>query len=97
MNALHDPATPYSWAEGTARQIGRAGRLLTCEGWGHGVYGRGVCATGAFDRYLVSLTLPARGSRCPAVPPAEVTLRRAAPRPVPTGPIPGLPGWRFRS
>ncbi|XVQ86142.1 alpha/beta hydrolase [Microbispora siamensis] len=95
-NAVHDPATPYSWAASTARQIGRAGVLLTYEGWGHGIYGRGDCTTGAFDRYLVSRTLPARGTRCPAVPPAEATLRRA-PWPVPSGPVPGLPGWRFRS
>ncbi|MEU6424370.1 hypothetical protein ABZ860_00625 [Microbispora sp. NPDC046973] len=56
----------------------------------------GDCTTGAFDRYLVARTLPARGTRCPAVPPAEVTLR-SAPWPVPSGPMPGLPGWRFRS
>ncbi|MEV5743160.1 alpha/beta hydrolase [Microbispora rosea] len=95
-NAVHDPATPYVWAASTARQMGRAAVLLTYEGWGHRVYGRGDCTTGAFERYLVSRTLPARGTRCPAVPPAEATLRRA-PWPVPSGPVPGLPGWRFRS
>ncbi|MBB2744966.1 UNVERIFIED_ORG: pimeloyl-ACP methyl ester carboxylesterase [Microbispora rosea subsp. rosea] len=95
-NAIHDPATPYVWAASTARQIGRAGVLLTYEGWGHRMYGRGDCTTGAFDRYLVSRALPARGTRCPAVPPAQATLRRA-PWPVPSGPVPGLPGWRFRS
>ncbi|MFI6925307.1 alpha/beta fold hydrolase [Nonomuraea spiralis] len=89
-NALHDPATPYTWATGTARQAGRAARLLTYEGWGHGIYGRGDCPTDAFDRYLLSRDLPAKGTRCPAVPPAEVTLKRLQPFP---GPLPGRPGW----
>ncbi|WP_063780883.1 alpha/beta hydrolase [Nonomuraea sp. SBT364] len=91
-NALHDPATGYPWAKSTARQIGREARLITYEGWGHGVYGRGDCPTRAIDGYLVSLDPPDRGARCPAVPPAEVSLLRDRP---PTGPIPGLPGYRF--
>lgn len=92
-NSLHDPATTYPWALSTAGQLGRSGRLLTYEGWGHIVYGRGDCATGAIDRYLISQTLPERGARCPAVPPAEVTTLR-----VPTDllPQPGLPGWRLQ-
>ncbi|GAA3567113.1 alpha/beta hydrolase [Nonomuraea rosea] len=89
-NALHDPATGYPWAVGAARQIGREARLLTYEGWGHGIYGRGDCPTAAFDGYLTSLTVPAKGARCPAVPPAELSTLKA--RPIP-GPVPGLPGW----
>ncbi|MFC0863680.1 alpha/beta fold hydrolase [Sphaerimonospora cavernae] len=99
-NALHDPATAYPWAVHTAMQLGRSGVLLTYEGWGHGIYGRGDCTTGAFDRYLVSLALPARGSRCPAVPPTEVTSLHRSPIHVPSGPIPGMPGipgWTFGS
>ncbi|WP_206184905.1 alpha/beta hydrolase [Thermoactinospora rubra] len=92
-NTLHDPATGYPWAVSTALQIGREARLLTHEGWGHGIYGNGECATTAVDRYLVSLALPARGARCPAVPPAEVSARQA--RPPIAGPLPGLPGWTF--
>ncbi|WP_220448770.1 alpha/beta hydrolase [Nonomuraea mesophila] len=69
VNALHDPATGYPWAVNVARQIGPEARLLTYEGWGHHVYGRGECVTSAFDRYLVSLTVPAKGARCAAVPP----------------------------
>ncbi|MEV4578716.1 alpha/beta hydrolase [Nonomuraea jabiensis] len=88
LNSLHDPATVYPWALSTTRQLGRSGRLLTYEGWGHIVYGRGACATGAADAYLISRTLPAPGARCPAVPPAEVrTLRK------PVTPQPGTPGW----
>ncbi|MEO3871160.1 alpha/beta hydrolase [Nonomuraea sp. B12E4] len=92
-NALHDPATPYSWAVGTARQIGREARLLTYEGGGHGIYGRGECPTAAFDAYLTSLAVPAKDTKCPAIPPAELsTLRTPQAQPLP-GPIPGLPGW----
>ncbi|MGA5763037.1 alpha/beta hydrolase [Nonomuraea bangladeshensis] len=92
-NSLHDPATPYPWAVNAAAQIGREARLLTYEGWGHGIYGHGECPTGAIDRYLVSGELPAKGARCPAVPPAEVSAK-SAPRPYP-GPRPGLPGWTY--
>ncbi|MEU8322469.1 alpha/beta fold hydrolase [Nonomuraea sp. NPDC048881] len=88
-NALHDPATPYVWAASTALQAGRQARLLTYEGWGHGIYGRGECTTAAFDRYLLSRDLPAQGARCPAVPPDETSLRRV---PSPS-PLPGRPGW----
>jgi len=68
-NALYDPATGYNWATNAARQLGRAATLVTYEGWGHGVYGRGECSTAVTDRYLVDLTVPKRGTRCPAVPP----------------------------
>lgn len=92
-NALHDPATGYPWAVNAARQIGREARLLTYEGWGHGIYGRGDCPTTAIDQYLVSVTAPGKGARCPAVPPSELTGRRAT-HPAP-GPVPGLPGWTY--
>ncbi|RBQ18408.1 alpha/beta hydrolase [Spongiactinospora rosea] len=80
VNALHDPATGYPWALSTARQIGREARLLTYDGWGHVVYGRGECATGAVDRYLISLALPRWGAHCPAennrIPPHSRELSR---------------------
>lgn len=93
-NALHDPATGYSWALGTAEQLGRTARLLTYEGWGHGIYGRGACTSGTIDRYLTSLALPAEGARCAAsTPPTDRrTLRDTPAFP---GPFPGLPGWRL--
>ncbi|NRQ32007.1 alpha/beta fold hydrolase [Nonomuraea sp. NN258] len=90
-NTLHDPATVYPWALSLSRQIGREARLLTHEGWGHGVYGRGECATAIFDRYLVSLVPPRRGAHCPAVPPAQARALRTPP-PF-RGPLPGLPGF----
>jgi pimeloyl-ACP methyl ester carboxylesterase len=91
-NALHDPATGYPWAVSSALQIGREARLLTYEGWGHGIYGRGDCPTRAIDDYLISLKAPARGARCPAVPPNEVSPLRARTFP---SPLPGLPGYTF--
>ncbi|MFI7127549.1 alpha/beta fold hydrolase [Nonomuraea sp. NPDC050153] len=88
LNSLHDPATTYPWALSTTQQLGRSGRLLTYEGWGHIVYGRGACGTEITDVFLISRTLPAPGTRCPAVPPTEVqTLRK------PVTPLPGTPGW----
>jgi hypothetical protein len=67
-NALHDPATGYPWAVSVARQLGRSGVLLTYEGQGHGSVTRGPCMERAVDGYLTGLAVPARGTRCPAVP-----------------------------
>ncbi|TDE58227.1 alpha/beta fold hydrolase [Nonomuraea mesophila] len=89
-NALHDPATGYNWAVSTAKQLGAAGRLFTYEGWGHRIYDHGECAVNGIDRYLVALKLPAKGARCPAVPPSA--SKKSAYEP-PPGPVPGLPGW----
>ncbi|MFF3865049.1 alpha/beta fold hydrolase [Micromonospora sp. NPDC001898] len=66
LNALHDPRTGYEWATNVAEQLGKRGRLLTYEGWGHGSYQRTACTIGAVDRYLVDLVLPEAGARCPA-------------------------------
>ncbi|MEU9624690.1 alpha/beta hydrolase [Streptomyces sp. NPDC048155] len=67
-NALHDPATGYPWAVSVARQLGRSGALLTYEGQGHGSVTSGPCMEHAVDGYLTDLTVPPRGTRCPAVP-----------------------------
>jgi pimeloyl-ACP methyl ester carboxylesterase len=66
LNGLHDPRTGYEWATNVAAQLGKRGRLLTYEGWGHGSYERTPCTVSAVDRYLVDLTLPPPGARCPA-------------------------------
>ncbi|WFE35257.1 alpha/beta hydrolase [Micromonospora sp. WMMD975] len=66
INARHDPRTGYAWATDVARQLGRHGRLVTYDGWGHGAYERNDCTIAVVDRYLVDLTLPAPGARCPA-------------------------------
>ncbi|GAA3084278.1 alpha/beta hydrolase [Streptosporangium carneum] len=88
VNSKHDPATVYPWATSTTRQLGRSGRLLTYEGWGHIAYGKGACVTEAVDSYLISQTLPARGASCPAVPPAEArTIQDLLTA------LPGTPGW----
>ncbi|QLQ35382.2 alpha/beta fold hydrolase [Micromonospora robiginosa] len=68
LNARHDPRTGYAWATNVARQLGRHGRLVTYEGWGHGTYQRTDCTTAVVDRYLVDGVLPAPGARCPAAP-----------------------------
>ncbi len=65
-NALHDPATGYPWAVSVARQLGRSGVLLTYEGHGHGSVTNGPCMENAVDGYLTDLTLPPRGTSCPA-------------------------------
>lgn len=68
-NSLHDPATPYSWATDVARQFGQQGVLLSYEGWGHGSYNKTPCIGQRIDSYLISLTVPPRGTTCAAVPP----------------------------
>ncbi|WP_158675551.1 alpha/beta hydrolase [Nocardia stercoris] len=65
MNSIHDPATPYEWAAAVAAHTPRA-TLLTYDGWGHGVYSRTPCTTAAGDAYLISGTVPAAGTHCPA-------------------------------
>ncbi|MEV1025139.1 alpha/beta hydrolase [Streptomyces sp. NPDC050264] len=65
-NALHDPATGYPWAASVARQLGRSGVLLTYEGQGHGSVTSGPCMEQAVNDYLIDLTVPPRGTRCPA-------------------------------
>lgn len=66
----HDPAGGYAMGVNVVRQLGRQGVLLTYEGQGHVAYGRTPCVDDAVDRYLISLTRPEPGARCPAVPPA---------------------------
>ncbi|MDH2427889.1 alpha/beta fold hydrolase [Sphaerisporangium sp. TRM90804] len=94
-NALHDPATAYPWAVNAARQIGREATLITYEGWGHGIYGRGDCPTAAIDRYLVSRNVPPNAITCPAIPPAEARTLSRPSLPQRPGPYPNLPAWGF--
>jgi pimeloyl-ACP methyl ester carboxylesterase len=68
-NAIHDPATGYDWAKSVTRQLGKDGRLLTYEGWGHGSYTTSPCVESTIDDYLINLQVPKRGTSCPAVPP----------------------------
>jgi len=66
LKSRHDPGTGDSWAANVARQAGRDAVLVTYEGWGHGAYGRTPCTISVVDRYLIDLTVPARGTTCPA-------------------------------
>jgi pimeloyl-ACP methyl ester carboxylesterase len=60
IGTTRDPATPYSWAQGLARQLAHA-ILLTHVGDGHTAYrlGAPACITGPVDDYLISLRAPA--------------------------------------
>jgi pimeloyl-ACP methyl ester carboxylesterase len=84
INARHDPATAYRWAEGAAGQLGSAANLVPYDGWGHAVYGRSPCVTSVADRYLVNFFIPPAGGRCPAVPPSPFGIEsRTPPRSAP--------------
>ncbi|WP_328460344.1 alpha/beta hydrolase [Actinoplanes sp. NBC_00393] len=69
VNSRHDPATAYVWARQVAQQLGPSARLLTYQGWGHVTYDHSECVSGAVDRYLTDLSLPAAGATCPAIEP----------------------------
>lgn len=86
--AQFDPATPYRWTTSTFRQLRGRAALLTYDGWGHGVYPRSDCLSGASDDFLISLTRPARGASCPAVPPEPPAAGSQA---VPSPPQPHVP------
>lgn len=58
VNAYHDPATSYLWAEGLRAQVPSA-VLLTRNGSGHTSYLLGGATTTAIDTYLINGTLPA--------------------------------------
>ncbi|HYQ69109.1 alpha/beta hydrolase [Actinophytocola sp.] len=66
LNSLHDPATPYAWALDIHRQAPRNTALVTYEGAGHAVYQRSACTRAYADDYLLALTVPRPGARCPA-------------------------------
>lgn len=64
VGTTHDPATPYRWARGLARQL-QSGVLLTYEGEGHTAYMRGsACIDGAVDAYFLRGQTPAPGATC---------------------------------
>ena len=59
-----DPATPYKWAQGVAKQF-ESSVLLTWNGDGHTAYGRGdSCIDDAVDNYLLDLKLPPKNTVC---------------------------------
>ncbi|RKR90984.1 alpha/beta hydrolase family protein [Micromonospora pisi] len=60
-----DPATPYEQTPKLADMLG-VGTVLTWEGEGHTAYPQTRCVTEAVDAYLIDLTVPPTGLRCPA-------------------------------
>ena len=64
VGALHDPATPYSWAVSVSKEMQTA-QLLTVDGTSHTSYARGDgCVDNTVDHYLIDLVLPQRGEQC---------------------------------
>jgi pimeloyl-ACP methyl ester carboxylesterase len=59
-----DPATPYENTAELANMLG-TGRVLTWEGEGHTAYPSTRCIVQAVDAYLIDLTVPREGLRCP--------------------------------
>jgi hypothetical protein len=60
-----DPATPYENTAQLAGMLG-TGHVLSWEGEGHTAYPSTQCIVTAVDRYLIDLTVPQEGQRCPA-------------------------------
>ncbi|MEU9237212.1 alpha/beta hydrolase [Streptomyces subrutilus] len=58
-----DAATPVQWARSVEGQLVKA-RLVTNTSGGHGFYTMGSCTKKVVDDYLISGTLPARGTVC---------------------------------
>ncbi|MET7611052.1 alpha/beta fold hydrolase [Streptomyces seoulensis] len=61
-----DPATPYRWAEETARRLGSSAVVLDNKGDGHTGYASSKCVHRKIDDFLMYGTLPPDGSSCPA-------------------------------
>lgn len=66
VGTVHDPATPYAGAVSMAKVLGNGSSLLTWEGSGHTAFTRSPCVDALVDEYLISLALPADGTRCAA-------------------------------
>jgi pimeloyl-ACP methyl ester carboxylesterase len=82
VGTRYDPATPYKESKRLVQQLGNA-RLLTMTGDGHTAYGAGSpCADAAIEAYLMSLALPAEGTKCaqdlPPFPAAQALRAQAA-------------------
>lgn len=60
-----DPATPYENTADLAEMLG-VGHVVTWEGEGHTAYPSTRCIVDAVDDYLIDLTVPRKGLRCPA-------------------------------
>jgi len=65
VGTIHDPATPYVGATNLAKTL-TTGQVLTWDGQGHTAYTKSSCIDQKVDSYLVTGTLPAAGTVCPA-------------------------------
>ena len=63
----YDPITYHTWAQATARLLPNS-RLLSYAGWGHLAYPRSDCIRAHVNKYLLTGTLPRKGTVCPAPP-----------------------------
>jgi len=64
LGTTRDPATPYAWAQGLARELDN-GHLVTYDGDGHTAYRRGSsCIDQVVDDYLLGGQVPREGLRC---------------------------------
>lgn len=63
IGSTGDPATPYEWAEGMAKQLDR-GVLVTRRGEGHIGFGNSPCINTLVYRYLLLRQLPKNGTVC---------------------------------
>ncbi len=89
-----DGVTDYAGARATARLL-RKSRLLSYAGWGHTAYGRSQCVIDNVDAYLLTVSLPPRGTVCAANP--NPFLAGAARGTRPAAPQVGLPSpWLAR-
>jgi pimeloyl-ACP methyl ester carboxylesterase len=64
VGSTGDPITPYTWAQNLAKELDR-GVLLTRVGDGHTAYQVSSCIRDNVDNYLINLTPPGPGTRCP--------------------------------
>jgi pimeloyl-ACP methyl ester carboxylesterase len=65
VGTVNDPATPYAQAGALADMLGNA-TVLTWQGQGHTAYPQTTCIRTNVDSYLIDLTVPAKGTTCPA-------------------------------
>lgn len=65
VGTVNDPATPYTGAQALSKELA-SGVLLTWRGDGHTAYPKTRCIASAVDNYLISLTVPKKGTSCPS-------------------------------
>ncbi len=71
VGGLHDPATPFRWAEEMTAAMGPTARLITYSGPGHGQLLVSNCVTAAEAAVLTRLALPDVGTECGSDPEIE--------------------------